>query len=50
MNRVSITERYKEGVNFNQKHNYNMAKMMVFIEQYYMFRPILAIFRFSQLL
>jgi len=42
---------YKEGVNFSQKHNCNMAKMMVFIvEQNYMFRPISAIFRFSQLL
>jgi len=41
---------FKEGVNFSQKHNYNMAKMMVFIaEQNYMFRPISAIFRCSQL-
>ena len=41
----------KGGVNFSQKHNYNMAKIMVFIaEQNYMFRPISAIFRFSQLL
>ena len=42
---------YKEGVNFSQKHNYNMAKMMVFIaEQNYTFRPIAVIFRFLQLL
>jgi predicted lactoylglutathione lyase len=42
---------YYEGVNFSQKHNYNMAKIMAFIaEQNYMFRPISAIFRFSQLL
>jgi len=41
----------KEGANFSQKRNYNMAKMIVFIaEQNYMFRPISAIFNFSQLL
>jgi Na+-transporting NADH:ubiquinone oxidoreductase subunit NqrE len=29
---------YMEGVNFSQKHNYNMAKMMVFLaEPNYMF-------------
>ena len=42
---------YKEGVNFSQKHNYNMDKMMIFIaEQNYTFRPIWAIFRFSKFL
>jgi len=36
----------------SQKHNYNMAKMMVFIagqNKNYMFRPISAIIRVSQL-
>ena len=39
--------------NFRQKHNYNMAKMMVFIAEQNkncMFRTISAIIRFSQLL
>jgi len=40
------------GVNFRQKHNYDMAKMVVFIAEQnknYMFRSISAIIRFSQL-
>ena len=42
-----------EGVNFSQKHNFNMAKMMVFIAEQnenYMFQPMSAIIRFPQLL
>jgi len=41
---VLSVESFKEGINFSQKHNYNMAKMMVFIAEInYMFRPISAI-------
>ena len=42
---------YRKGVNFRQKHNFNVAKIMVFIAEQnknYMFRPISAIIRFSQ--
>ena len=45
--------RVQGGVSFRQKDDCNVAKMMVFIAEQnksYMFRPISAIIRFSQLL